>query len=132
MPYYSDRTVEFVVNVPYLLQLPTDNMQWGSNHNTIAKIHQQVASDDHVCVIWIEDLANYKELAQCIKNSSSPHAKAMVYLFVNPLKESGLYWVRILVPSLGSSSISLLASQRLNENALVNVYNRMLLPKILT
>lgn len=94
-------------------------MQWGSNHNTIAKIHQQVASDDHVCVIWIEDLAHYKELALCIKTSSSPHAKAMVYLFVNPLKESGLYWVRILVPSLGSTSTSLQASQRLNENALV-------------
>ncbi|KAL9543689.1 hypothetical protein MBANPS3_007993 [Mucor bainieri] len=121
VPYYSDRTVEFVVNVPYFLKKPAaDTMEWG-NMNTIAKIHQQIASDDHVCVIWIQDLAHYKSLASLIKASSAPHAKAMVYIFINPLKHSanGLYWVRILVPPQGNSSASVLASQRLNENALI-------------
>lgn len=123
IPYYSDRTVEFVVNVPYFLKKPAaDTMEWG-NMNTISKIHQQISSDDHVCVIWIEDLAHYKSLANLIKSSSSVNSKAMVYIFINPLKHSanGLYWVRILVPSHGNSPASLLASQRLNENALVKV-----------
>ncbi|CAO3655862.1 unnamed protein product [Mucor fragilis] len=121
IPYYSDRTVEFVVNVPYFLKRPAaDTMQWG-NMNTIAKIHQQISSDDHVCVIWMQDLAHYKSLASLIKASSAANAKAMVYIFINPLKHSadGLYWVRILVPPQGSTPASMLASQRLNENALI-------------
>ncbi|CEP06859.1 hypothetical protein [Parasitella parasitica] len=121
IPYYSDRTVEFIVNVPYLLKKPAaDTMEWG-NMNTISKIHRQIASDDHVCVIWIEDLAHYKALANLIKSSGAANSKAMVYIFINPLKHSanGLYWVRILVPAHGNSSASLLASQRLNENALI-------------
>ncbi|KAL7323770.1 hypothetical protein PS15p_210376 [Mucor circinelloides] len=121
IPYYSDRTVEFIVNVPYFLKKPAaDTMEWG-NMNTISKIHQQISSDDHVCAIWIEDLAHYKLLASLIKASSSVNSKAMVYIFINPLKHSanGLYWVRILVPPHGNSPASLLASQRLNENALI-------------
>ncbi|KAI8644943.1 hypothetical protein BD408DRAFT_474654 [Parasitella parasitica] len=121
IPYYSDRTVEFIVNVPYFLKKPAaDTMEWG-NMNTISKIHKQISSDDHVCVIWIEDLAQYKALASLIKSSSSANSKAMVYIFINPLEHSanGLYWVRILVPTQGNSSASLLASQRLNENALI-------------
>ncbi|EPB83117.1 hypothetical protein HMPREF1544_10155 [Mucor circinelloides 1006PhL] len=121
IPYYSDRTVEFIVNVPYFLKKPAaDTMEWG-NMNTISKIHQQISSDDHICVIWIEDLAHYKLLASLIKASSSVNSKAMVYIFINPLKHSanGLYWVRILVPPHGNSPASLLASQRLNENALI-------------
>ncbi|KAL0143129.1 hypothetical protein V8B55DRAFT_1474509 [Mucor lusitanicus] len=121
IPYYSDRTVEFIVNVPYFLKKPAaDSMEWG-NMNTISKIHQQISSDDHVCVIWIEDLAHYKSLASLIKASSAASSKAMVYIFINPLKHSanGLYWVRILVPPQGNTPASVLASQRLNENALI-------------
>ncbi|KAI8143751.1 hypothetical protein BJV82DRAFT_609285 [Fennellomyces sp. T-0311] len=120
-PYYADRTIEFLVNVPYLLKLPaSDNSVWGTT-KTISKIHQQVSSDDHVCIIWIEDLTNYTELARRIKMSSSSHAKAMVFIFINPLKNSGngLYWIRILIPSIGNSATSVMASQRLNENALI-------------
>lgn len=109
--------------MPYFLKKPAaDTMEWG-NMNTISKIHQQISSDDHVCVIWIEDLAHYKSLANLIKSSSSTNSKAMVYIFINPLKHSAnsLYWVRILVPSYGNSPASLLASQRLHENALVKV-----------
>ncbi|KAI7897175.1 uncharacterized protein EV154DRAFT_364 [Mucor mucedo] len=121
LPYYSDRSVEFIVNVPYFLKSPpANNITWG-NANTISKIHQQISSDDHVCVIWIEDLDNYKSIAKLIKNSSSANSKAMVFLFINPLKNSadGLYWVRILVPTQGTTPANIAASQRLNENALI-------------
>jgi hypothetical protein len=122
IPYYSDRTVEFIINTPYFLKSPpVDDITWG-NANTISKIHQQVSSDDHVCVIWIEDLTHYKSIAKLIKSSSSSNSKAMVYIFINPLKNSanGLYWVRILVPSQGTTTANIVASQRLNENALVS------------
>lgn len=110
IPYYSDRSVEFVVNVPYFLK-----------DSSVSKVHEQVTLDDHVCVIWIEDLSHYKTLASTIKTSSASHSKAMVYIFINPLKNSanGLYWIRILIPTLGNTPASILASQRLHENALV-------------
>ncbi|KAI8985276.1 hypothetical protein BDB01DRAFT_789543 [Pilobolus umbonatus] len=117
-PYYSDRYVEFIVNVPYLLKEPsTDSMEWG-NGNTIMKINQQISSDDHVCVIWIEDIENYKSLAKKIKHVNS---KSMVYLFINPLKKSknSLYWIRIFIPSIGNNASNVAASHRLNENALI-------------
>lgn len=123
IPYYSDRTVEFIVNVPYFLKSPpADDITWG-NPNTISKIHQQISSDDHVCVIWIEDLVHYKQIAKLIKSSSSSNSKAMVYIFINPLKNSanGLYWVRILVPTQGTTTANIAASQRLHENALVRI-----------
>ncbi|KAI9496808.1 hypothetical protein BDB00DRAFT_869033 [Zychaea mexicana] len=121
MPYYADRTIEFLVNVPYLLKTPpADNGVWGTTQ-TLSKIHQQVSSDDHVCIVWIEDLTNYTELARRIKMSSSNNAKSMVFIFINPLKNSGngLYWIRILIPSIGNNATSVMASQRLNENALI-------------
>ncbi|KAI9254631.1 hypothetical protein BDA99DRAFT_574375 [Phascolomyces articulosus] len=122
-PYYADRTIEFLVNAPYLLKTPspTDESTGWSSTKTISKIHQHVSSDDHVCVVWIEDLTNYTELARRIKMSSSNNSKAMVFIFINPLKNSGngLYWIRILIPSIGNNATSVLASQRLNENALI-------------
>ncbi|KAG2228010.1 hypothetical protein INT45_012034 [Circinella minor] len=130
-PYYADRTIEFLVNSPYLLKLPasststtTDNSSYSSpysNMKTVSRIHQYVSSDDHVCVIWIEDLTNYTELARRIKMSSSNNSKAMVFIFINPLKNSGngLFWIRILIPSIGNNATSVMASQRLNENALI-------------
>ncbi|KAI9320406.1 hypothetical protein BX666DRAFT_2017636 [Dichotomocladium elegans] len=119
--YYADRSVEFLVNVPYFLhQPPEDDGVWGTT-NTISKIHRQVSSDDHVCIIWIENLAHYATLAKQIKQSNSAHSKSMVYLFINPLKNSasGLYWIRILIPPIGNQATSVTASQRLNENALI-------------
>ncbi|OBZ83068.1 Ral GTPase-activating protein subunit alpha-2 [Choanephora cucurbitarum] len=122
IPYHSDRTVEFVVNVPYFLKEPKKEM--GSEDEvpkTISSIHQDVSSDDHVCVIWIEDLSEYKRLAKLIKISSAPQSRAMVYIFINPLKHSAdsLYWIRILIPSFDTTPQALLASQRLYENALI-------------
>ena len=108
--------------MPYFLKSPpADDLTWG-NASTITKIHQQITSDDHVCVIWMEDLANYQSIAKLIKSSGSPNAKAMVYIFINPLKHTanGLHWVRILVPTQGTTSAHIAASQRLNENALVS------------
>lgn len=124
-PYYSDRNTEFLVNVPYFLQLPpADDGVWGTM-DTISKIHQQVSSDDHVCVVWIEDLADYTSLAERIKNSGSPQSKAMVYIFINPLKNTadGLFWIRILVPVIGNQATSVAASQRLNESTLASNRN---------
>ncbi|KAI9033672.1 hypothetical protein CLU79DRAFT_724841 [Phycomyces nitens] len=114
-PYYSDRSAEFVVNVPYMLHQPP-----GTNESII-QIHQRVSIDDHVCIVWIEDLVNYDELSKKIKNSSLPTSKIMVYIFINPLKKSadGLYRIRIHIPSYTSLSGTMAASQRLNENALL-------------
>ncbi|KAI9470555.1 MAG: hypothetical protein EXX96DRAFT_597448 [Benjaminiella poitrasii] len=121
IPYYSDRTTEFVVNVPYFLKEPTADDNGRNDAGRLTAIYQQISSEDHVCVIWIEDLSNYKSIASLINNSNCTNSKAMVYIFINPLKNSanGLYWIRILVPSIGSSQANILASQRLNENALI-------------
>ncbi|KAG0179411.1 phosphatidylinositol-3,5-bisphosphate 5-phosphatase [Apophysomyces sp. BC1021] len=120
-PYYADRTVEFIVNVPYFLNEPTVGNATSETTNTIHQVHQQVTVDDHVCIVWIEDLSNFKTLAKQIKSSSSPTSKTMVYLFINPLKNSanGLYWIRILIPAFGTDPTAIIASQRLNENALI-------------
>ncbi|KAF7730162.1 hypothetical protein EC973_002770 [Apophysomyces ossiformis] len=120
-PYYADRTVEFLVNVPYLLDKPRQVEGTSNATGSIQQVHQQVSVDDHVCVIWIEDLLNYKSLAKEIKSSSLPGAKVMVYIFINPLKNSanGLYWIRILIPAFGDDATAITASQRLNENALI-------------
>lgn len=120
-PYYTDRTTEFLVNVPYLLHMPPEDDTVWDTFRSISSIHQTVTSDDHVCVVWIEDLVGYQSLAQRIKASSLPNANVMVYIFINPLKNSadGLYWIRIYIPPIGNSAASIMASQRLNENALV-------------
>ncbi|RCI01761.1 hypothetical protein CU098_005512 [Rhizopus stolonifer] len=89
IPYYSDRTVEFVVNVPYFLKSSP------SSEQTLSEIYQRVSSDDHVCVVWIEDVTEYKKLAKLIKTSSATQSKTMVYIFISPLKHSAdsLYWI---------------------------------------
>ncbi|CAO3593387.1 unnamed protein product [Absidia cylindrospora] len=133
MPYYADRTVEFIANVPYLMNLPStthdstteshhdDVPEWMSEeHTTIDDIFQHITSDDRVCVIWIKHLVNYTTLAQRIKSANSS-SKFMVYLFIHPLPNTanGLYWIRILVPPFGNTPAAIVASQRLNENALI-------------
>ncbi|CDH52395.1 hypothetical protein RO3G_08781 [Lichtheimia corymbifera JMRC:FSU:9682] len=121
IPYYADRNVEFVVNVPYFLHTPpNDDNTWGSASN-ITKIHRMVSADDHVCVIWIEDLDNYTALAKRIKASNSSNAKSMVYIFINPLRNSAnsLYWIRVHIPLIGNNATSVVSSQRLNDNALI-------------
>lgn len=114
--------MEFVVNVPYFLHTPpNDDNTWGSASN-ITKIHRMVSADDHVCVIWIEDLDNYTALAKRIKTSNSSNAKSMVYIFINPLRNSAnsLYWIRVYIPLIGNNATSVVSSQRLNDNALVS------------
>ncbi|KAI7899745.1 uncharacterized protein BX663DRAFT_532705 [Cokeromyces recurvatus] len=121
IPYFSDRTTEFLVHVPYFIRMPPDNdTKWGKV-DSFSSLYQDVSSDDHVCVIWIEDLSNYKSLANLIKTSNPSNSKAMVYIFINPLKNgaNGLYLIKILIPSVGNTPSSILASQRLNENALI-------------
>ncbi|KAI8979050.1 hypothetical protein BDF20DRAFT_905907 [Mycotypha africana] len=111
IPYYSDRTVEFMVNVPYFNKRK-ENL-------TLPDQFSQISSEDHVCIVWIEDMMHYKRLAKVIKNCT---AKMMVYLFIHPLKKSAhrLYWIRIWIPSFTDANhANQLASQRLNENALV-------------
>ncbi|ORE10052.1 hypothetical protein BCV72DRAFT_247745 [Rhizopus microsporus var. microsporus] len=105
--YYSDRIVEFVAHNPYFLKRPVD----GTNVNSL---HQQATVDDHTCIIWIEDLADYQTLAERIKQNAATNSKLMVYIFINPLKHTSdtLYWIRIYVPSKG-------ASQRLYENMMI-------------
>ncbi|KAI8338078.1 hypothetical protein BC941DRAFT_470077 [Chlamydoabsidia padenii] len=106
MPYYADRTVEFVANVPYLITADT--------------MLDHITSEDHICVIWIKHLVNYTSLAQRIK-SANKKSKFMVYLFIHPLPNTanGLYWIRILVSPFGNTPAAMVASQRLNENALI-------------
>jgi hypothetical protein len=109
MPYYADRTVEFVANVPYLITSTPEKT-----------LLDQISADDRVCVIWIKHLVNYTSLAHRIK-AANPASKFMVYIFIHPLPNTanGLYWIRILVPPFGNTPAAIVASQRLNENALV-------------
>ncbi|KAI9308600.1 hypothetical protein BJ944DRAFT_236837 [Cunninghamella echinulata] len=134
--YYEDRNVEFLINVPYFLSLPSSTSQlYSLNKNTdnklpddlmegtltINKIHEYVTSEDRVCIIWIDQIVNYTSLAKRIKSSSSSSSKIMVYIFIHPLSNTanGLYWIRILIPSLGNTPTSIAASQRLHDNALI-------------
>ncbi|EPB92397.1 hypothetical protein HMPREF1544_00695 [Mucor circinelloides 1006PhL] len=52
---------------PELIETPpaADTMEW-SNTTTMSKIYQQISSDNHICVIWIEDLDRCKSLASLI------------------------------------------------------------------
>ncbi|KAI9322315.1 hypothetical protein BX666DRAFT_2022811 [Dichotomocladium elegans] len=120
-PYYADRNVEFLVNVPYLLQRPSSSNGTWEDGCSISEIHRIVSSDDHVCIVWIEDLDNYTALAKEIKQSGSASELSMVYIFVHPLKNSasGLYWIRIHIPLISNNAISLASCERLYENALV-------------
>ncbi|ORX50508.1 hypothetical protein DM01DRAFT_1375846 [Hesseltinella vesiculosa] len=144
-PYFADRNVEFIVHVPYFLSLPAtatspdtatasplssigsaplcstaSHPDWTAKNTTISMIHEHVTNDDYVCVIWVENLANYANLAKRIKASSAT-SNLMVYLFIHPLPNTsnGLYWIRILVPPFGNTPSSIMASQRLQENALI-------------
>lgn len=112
--------VEVIFHSPYLLHAPhQDDLTWGSV-SRISKVHQQITLDDHVCIIWIEDMTNWESLVHRIKEMNAPNAKSMVYIFINPLAGAvdGLYWIRIMIPSLGNHPA---ASQRLKDNALVSL-----------
>ncbi|KAG1519702.1 hypothetical protein G6F52_008364 [Rhizopus delemar] len=101
--YYSDRIVEFIAHTPYFLKKQDSDL------------HQQLTIDDRTCIVWVEQgLANYQSLAHLIKQNAAPNSKLMVYLFISPLKHTsnGLYWIRIHVPSDGTS-------QRLSENMMI-------------
>jgi hypothetical protein len=122
IPYYADRMIEVVFHNPYFLHEPKKgDLSWGAV-SRLSKLHQQVTQDDHVCIIWIEDMINWESLAQRIKSMNHINSKGMVYIFINPLVGAvdGLYWIRILIPSVGSNPASVVASQRLKENALVS------------
>ncbi|KAM3589848.1 hypothetical protein VKS41_000701 [Umbelopsis sp. WA50703] len=118
IPYFADRMVEVIFHSPYFLHTPNqDDLTWGSI-SRVNKLHQQITLDDHVCIIWIEDMTNWESLVQRIKGINAPNAKSMVYIFINPLPGAvdGLYWIRIMIPSAGNHPA---ASQRLKDNALI-------------
>ncbi|RUS24334.1 hypothetical protein BC938DRAFT_473749 [Jimgerdemannia flammicorona] len=119
-PYYADRVHEVIFNVPYTVRSPPPGNSTWATTSMPSRVFRKISSDDHVCVVWIEDLRNYEQLARRIRESAVPSARLMVYLFVNPLKNNadGLYWIRVLVPIHGTNPVAFAASQRLNESVL--------------
>lgn len=113
---------EVIFNVPYTVNSPPAGDTTWATMSIPSRIFRKISSDDHVCVVWIEDLHNYEILARRIREAAVPSAKQMIYLFVNPLKNSadGLYWIRVHVPVQGITPTSIGASQRLSDNALVS------------
>ncbi|CAG8459818.1 2057_t:CDS:10 [Ambispora leptoticha] len=87
-PYFADRTVELIFNVPYLIQRPTSNTT-----DLTTSIFKRVSADDYVSIVWIEDIRGIYSISQKIKKSG------LVYIFVHPLQNAtGLYWIRIIMP----------------------------------
>ncbi|CAG8500511.1 8579_t:CDS:10 [Ambispora gerdemannii] len=88
-PYFADRTIELIFNVPYLIQRPTSNTT-----DLTTSIFKRVSADDYVSIVWIEDICGIYSISQKIKKSG------LVYIFVHPLQNAtGLYWIRIIMQS---------------------------------
>ncbi|CAG8567296.1 5681_t:CDS:10 [Gigaspora rosea] len=86
-PYFADRSVEVIFNVPYLIKtLNTD-----SSSNSLSNFFKNIFADDLVCIVWIEDVL----LMHSAPSKIGQHA--FVYIFVHPLQNAtGLYWIRII------------------------------------
>ncbi|POG70412.1 hypothetical protein GLOIN_2v1775884 [Rhizophagus irregularis DAOM 181602=DAOM 197198] len=87
-PYFADRTVEVIFNVPYLIHTPLSD----SSMESLSSIIKNITVDDLVCIAWIEDIASMSNVPQKIGQT------VFVYIFVHPLQNTGLYWIRIVIP----------------------------------
>ncbi|CAI2169829.1 5127_t:CDS:10 [Funneliformis geosporum] len=90
-PYFADRTVEVIFNVPYLIhtQSPDSPME------SLLNIIKSITVDDLVCIAWVEDIISMDDLPQKIGQS------VLVYIFIHPLQNAtGLYWIKIVTPTL--------------------------------
>ncbi|CAG8589929.1 4259_t:CDS:10 [Paraglomus occultum] len=95
-PYFADRTVEIIFNVPILIRKPETNADYAGS---LTDIFRTVAADDYVVIIWIEDLRGLHSLPHKIGMSG------LVYICVHPLQNAtGLYWIKIITPKLSHSS----------------------------
>ncbi|KAG9297725.1 hypothetical protein G9A89_011240 [Geosiphon pyriformis] len=85
-PYFADRNVELIFNVPYLIQKSP-----GNSAEITSPIFRRISADDNVCIVWIQEIKGIPTILQKIKS-------AMVYIFVHPLQNAtGLYWIRIII-----------------------------------
>ncbi|CAG8856618.1 38798_t:CDS:2, partial [Gigaspora margarita] len=51
-PYFADRSVEVIFNVPYLIKTPNTD----SSSNSLLDFFKNIFVDDLVCIVWIEDV----------------------------------------------------------------------------
>jgi len=95
-PYFADRTVEIIFNVPILIRKPETNADYAGS---LTDVFRNVAVDDYVVIIWIENLRGMHSLPHKIDMSG------LVYICVHPLQNAtGLYWIKIITPTLSHSS----------------------------
>ncbi|KAF0561745.1 rap/ran GTPase-activating protein [Gigaspora margarita] len=86
-PYFADRSVEVIFNVPYLIKTPNTD----SSSNSLSDFFKNIFVDDLVCIVWIEDVLSMHSAPSKIGQH------ACVYIFVHPLQNAtGLYWIRII------------------------------------
>ncbi|PKY12404.1 hypothetical protein RhiirB3_494759 [Rhizophagus irregularis] len=110
-PYFADRTVEVIFNVPYLIHTPLSD----SSMESLSSIIKNITVDDLVCIAWIEDIASMSNVPQKIGQT------VFVYIFVHPLQNTGLYWIRIVIPIVTyQGTISGLAENHLSFGPLVD------------
>nr|CAG8510797.1 3940_t:CDS:10 [Entrophospora candida] len=96
-PYFADRCVEVIFSVPYLISLPNSN----SSLESLIKIFKNIASEDLVSIVWLEDITSIHKIPSIIGQS------VFVYIFIYPLQNAtGLYWIRILMPVMSYQGTS--------------------------
>ncbi|CAG8830306.1 1568_t:CDS:2, partial [Racocetra persica] len=96
-PYFADRSVEVIFNVPYLIQTQNNDL----SSDSLSNLLKNIFSDDLVCIVWVDDVLSMHNAPSKIGQS------ALVYIFVHPLQNAtGLYWIRIITPSAPHSSSS--------------------------
>ncbi|RIA84468.1 hypothetical protein C1645_832213 [Glomus cerebriforme] len=95
-PYFADRTVEVIFNVPYLIHAPSLD----SPIESLSSIIKNITVDDLVCIAWIEDIASMHNIPQKIGQS------IFIYIFVHPLQSTGLYWIKIVIPIITYQGIT--------------------------
>ncbi|CAG8677236.1 20125_t:CDS:10 [Dentiscutata erythropus] len=105
-PYFADRSVEVIFNVPYLIKTPSTD----SSSNSLSNFFKNIFADDLVCIVWIDDVLSMHSAPSKIGQP------AFVYIFVHPLQNAtGLYWIRIITPAVPYSSSTGIGSGLNNE-----------------
>ncbi|CAG8555493.1 1092_t:CDS:10, partial [Cetraspora pellucida] len=100
-PYFADRSVEVIFNVPYLIKAHNNDL----SSDSLSNLFKNIFSDDIVCIVWVDDVLSMQSAPSKIGQS------ALVYIFVHPLQNAtGLYWIRIITPTAPHSSYTSIGS----------------------
>lgn len=112
--YFATRSVETVFHVPYVLAVQGGGGSTApagalgqdalskptSRRSQMRSLFHQLAQDDLVYVVWVEDLTSYLTLPKKI-------GRGQFFIFVHPIPNSwGLYLIRLHISGVGSSNTS--------------------------